>query len=173
VTEPFGFEAGAAGVVAGWTAGDLLFGADAAGRAHLNRFLIAELRLGARKSRSVKLENGSLDGQGMAAAIGLSFDAAPGARQAGVSFGARLQGDFLRYAAVDRDEVVYGGGDATAVSLSGATTAWVALSGVLRLTVDAAAGGALHRVIVRVDEQSVSGVRGVLLSGGVGLAAHF
>jgi len=33
--------------------------------------------------------------------------------------------------------------------------------------------GALHSVVVRVDEQSISGLRGALLAGAIGLAAHF
>jgi hypothetical protein len=151
----------------------VLFGADAAGRVHPGRWVIAELRLGGRRTQPVELENGSLDAQGVSLALGLSFDTTPDARHAGVSLGARLGGDFLRYAAVGRDGVLYGGGDATAVSLSGTTTAWVALSGALRLTIDASAGGALHSVVVRVDEQSISGLHGALLAGAIGLAAHF
>ena len=169
----FGVEVGAAGVVSSFTGGELFFGADAAGRAHLGRWLIAELRLGARKSQPVELENGSLDAQGVTLALGLAFDATPDARHAGVSLGARLGGDFLRYAAVDRDGVLYGGGDATAVTLSGPAAGWVALSPTFRLTIDASVGGALHSVVVRVDEQSVSALRGAALSGAVGLAAHF
>jgi hypothetical protein len=169
----FGVDVGGAGVVSRWTGGELLFGVDAFGRVHMWRWLVADLRLGGRKTQSVELENGTLDARGVALALGLSFDATPDARHAGVSFGARLGGDFLRYAAVDRDGVLYGGGDATAVSLSGTTTGWVALSGALRLTIDASAGGALHSVVVRVDEQSVSGLRGAVLAGAVGLFAHF
>jgi hypothetical protein len=169
----FGVEVGATGVVSSWTGGELLFGADAIGRVHLGPRVIAELRLGGRKTQRVDLENGSLDAQGVTLALGVAFDATPDARHAGVSFGARLGGDFLRYAAVDRDEVLYGGGDATAVSLSGTTTGWVALSKAFRLTIDASVGGALHSVVVRVDEQSVSAMHGAVLAGSLGLAAHF
>ena len=98
-TKPWNIELGATGVIAGWTGGEMLFGADVAGRAHVARWVIVELRLGARKSRPVDFADGSLDGQGVAAAVGLSFDATPGVRQAGVSFGARLGVDWLRYAA--------------------------------------------------------------------------
>ena len=151
----------------------MLFGADVTGRAHVARFIIVELRLGGRKSRPVDLADGSLDGRGVASAVGLSFDATPGVRQAGVSFGARLGVDWLRYAATDREELPYDGGDAVGVNVTGTTTGFVALSEALCLTVDAAVGGSLHAVVIREDEEAISSMRGALLSGAVGLAGHF
>ena len=172
-TKPWSIELGVSGVIAGWTGGEMLFGADVAGRAHIARFVIVELRLGGRKSRPVDLADGSLDGRGVAAAVGLSFDATPGVRQAGVSFGARLGVDWLRYAAIDREELPFDGADATAVNVTGTTTGFVVLSGALCLTVDASVGGALHAVVIREEEEAISSMRGVLLSGAVGLAGHF
>jgi len=170
---PWSIELGVAGTFASWTGGEVLLGADLAGRAHFGPWVITELRLGARKSRAVELGNGDIDGQGVAAALGVAVDAAPFVRHAGVSFGARLGADFLRYAATDSGDVPYDGGDATAVSLAGTTTGFVDLSGALRLTADVAVGGALHSVVIREDERTLSGMRGVLLAGAVGLAAHF
>jgi hypothetical protein len=90
-----------------------------------------------------------------------------------VSFGARLGFDWLRYATRDRGEVSQDGGDGTAVSLAGTTTGFVALSGALCFTVDAAVGGALHSVVIRENGEAISGTRGVLLQGALGLGAHF
>jgi hypothetical protein len=171
--KPWSIELGVSGVIAGWTGGEMLFGADVTGRAHVARRIIVELRLGGRKSRPVDLVDGSLDGRGVAAAAGLSFDATPNVRQAGVSFGARLGVDWLRYAATDREELPYDGGDAVGVNVTGTTTGFVALSEALCLTVDAAVGGSLHAVVIREDEEAISSMRGVLIAGAVGLAGHF
>ncbi len=170
---PFGVELGAAAVGAGWTGGEVLLGVDATGRARLGRWLLAELRLGGRATRPVELEHGSVDGRGAAGAVGLALDATPFARQAGVSFGARLGVDWLRYATRDRGELSHAGGDGNAVSLAGTATGFVVLSGALCLTVDAAVGGALHTVVVRENGEAISGTSGVLFQGALGLGAHF
>lgn len=170
---PWSIELGAMGVGAGWAGGEVLLGVDAVGRARLGRWLIADLRLGGRKTRPVELENGTVDGHAVAGALGLSFDATPAVHQAGVSFGARLGFDWLRYATSDRDPSSEDGGDGTAVSLAGTTTGFVALSGKLCLTVDAAVGGALHSVALRENGEVISGMRGVLFQGALGLGAHF
>ena len=173
VPPPWSIELGAMGVGAGWGGGEVLLGVDAVGRARLGRWLIAELRLGGRKTRPVELESGTVDGHAVAGALGLSFDATPAVHQAGVSFGARLGVDWLRYATRDRGELEYDGGDGAVVSLAGTTTGFVALSGALGLTVDAAVGGALHSVVIRENGEVISGMRGVLFQGALGLGAHF
>ena len=170
---PWQAELGISGVVVGWTGGEVLLGADVPGRMRLNRFLIAELRVGARKSRALELENGTMDGSGVDAAAGLSLDATPSLRTVGVSFGGRLGATFLRYAAADRDGDTYGGKDAAALYATANTTAFVTLSGPVCLTLDAAVGGALHSIVIEVNGRSVSEASGILLSSAVGLAARF
>ena len=58
-------------------------------------------------------------------------------------------------------------------ALAGTTTGFVALSGKLCLMVDAAVGGALHSVALRENGGVISGTRGVLFQGALGLGAHF
>ncbi|HEX6272205.1 MAG TPA: hypothetical protein VFZ53_04175 [Polyangiaceae bacterium] len=170
---PWNLELGLTGAFASWTGGEVLFGADIAGRAHWGRWVILELRLGGRKSRAVTLSNGAVDGRGAAAALGVALDAMPFVRHAGVSFGARLGADWLRYAASESGDASYDGGDATSVSVAATTTGFVDLSEALRLTADVAVGGALHSVAIREDERTVSSTRGVLLGGAVGLSTYF
>jgi hypothetical protein len=171
--EPWRLEMGAAAVVAGWSGGEVLLGADATGRVRAGSWLIAELRFGGRKTRTIELERGSMDALGVAGAAGLSFDLTPHFREAGVSLGGRLGADWLRYAMVDDEGSVVGGRDATLVSLAGVATGFVALSSALCLTGEAAVGGALHSVAVRENGELVSAASGLLLSGAVGLSAHF
>jgi len=170
---PWTVELGVSGGVVGWTGGEVLFAADLPGRIRVARWLVAELRLGGRKTRGIDLENGTLDGSGVATAAGLSLDATPDTKRVGVSFGARLGVDWLRYSAVDHGGSELGDADAVAVHAAGTTTAFVALSGPICLTLDAAVGGALHSIVIQESERSVSGVSGVLLSSAVGFAAHF
>jgi hypothetical protein len=166
-------ELGVAGAFASWTGGEVLLGADVTGRGHWGRWVIVELRLGGRKSRALTLTNGSIDGRGVSAAVGVALDAMPFVRDAGVSFGARLGADWLRYAATEGGDVPYDGGDATSVNVAGTTTGFVDLSETLRLTADVAVGGALHSVAIREDERTLSSTRGVLLGGAVGLSSYF
>ncbi len=166
-------EVGAHAIASGWTGGELLFGADLSGRVHLGRFLIAELELGGRKTRSTALASGKLSGYGLASGVGLALDATPGWRRAGVSFGARLGGDWLRYTAVSGAGASYGGGDAGVVSVAGTTTAFVALSGPFSATFRAAVGGALHSIQIRDNGRAISGARGMMLSSALGVAARF
>jgi hypothetical protein len=157
----------------GWTGGEALYGADVTGRMHLARWLIADVRIGGRKTRSNELEGGSVDAHGVSSALGLAFDATPGVQRVGVSFGARFGVDWVRYAAVTPSGSTYGGADATATSLAGTTTAFVVLAAPLCLTVDASVGGALHSVAIRQNGELVSGMRGAMLSTALGLAAQF
>jgi hypothetical protein len=166
-------ELGIAGAGVVWSGGEALFGADLAGRLHVTRWLITELRLGGRNTRPIELDNGSMDGHGISAAAGVSLDATPGLRRVGVSFGVRLGVDWLRYAAVNRTDVTYAGKDAAAVSAAGTTTAFVVLSDPVCFTIDAAVGGALHSIEIRENDRQVSAMRGVLLSSALGLAAQF
>jgi hypothetical protein len=173
VLERWKGELGVAGVGVVWTGGEALFGADLAGRLHVTRWLITELRLGGRDTRPIELENGSMDGHGISAAAGVSLDATPGMHRMGVSFGVRLGVDWLRYAAVNRDDVTYAGKDAAALSVAGTSTAFVVLSDPVCFTIDAAVGGALHSIVIRENDSQVSGMRGILLSSALGLAAQF
>jgi hypothetical protein len=169
----FRFEIGIAGRGTSWTGGEVLLGGDVAGRAHVGRWLIAELRVGGTKTRPVDLGRGTLDAYGMAAAAGLLLDVTPSWRRAGLAVGARLGGDWLRYAAVDRSGLPYGGRDAGAVSANGAATAFVVLSPPFCVTVDVSAGGALHSIAIRDNGRLISGLRGARLSGAVGVATQF
>jgi len=170
---PWRAELGVSGAVVGYTGGEVLLGADVPGRIRLTRFVIADLRVGARKSRPIELESGTMNGYGVDAAAGLSLDATPGLRNVGVSFGGRLGASFLRYAAVDHEGATYGGKDAVVLYATGNTTAFVTLSEPLCLTLDAAIGGALHSIAIEVNGRSVSEASGILLSSAVGLAARF
>jgi hypothetical protein len=161
------------GVAARWTAGEVLFGVDAAGRIRLGRFLIADVRLGGRKTHTVELANGTLDASGVALAAGLSVDVTPYESAVGLALGARLGVDWLRYAAVDADGAAYGGGDASAVNVSGVATGFVSLVGPLCLRADAVLGTAVHSVAVLDNGRPASRARGALFLGALGLGAHF
>ena len=120
-------EIGLSGVIVGWTGGEVWFGADAAARAHFGRYLIGELQLGGRSTRSVGLNVGRIAANGVGGRLGLALDVTPGMRRLGLSFGASFGGDWLRYSAVDAGDVEYGGGDAGSLSAAGtatATTVW-------------------------------------------------
>jgi hypothetical protein len=151
----------------------VLLGADVSARTHLSRWLIAELRVGGGKTRPVELHGGTLDANGMTAAAGVALDLSPSWRSAGVALGARLGAEWLRYTAIDRGGVPYGGRDAGALTASGTVNAFVAVAAPICLTVDAAVGGALHSIAIRDNGQKVSGLGGVLLSSAFGIAAHF
>ena len=170
---PFRLELGAAGRGTTWTGGEVLLGADLSARTHLNRWLIAELRVGCGKTRPVELDSGTLDANGMTAAAGVALDVSPSWRSAGLALGTRLGAEWLRYAAIDRRGVPYGGRDAGALTAAGTVNAFVALSAPLCLTVDAAVGGALHSIAIRDNGQKVSRLGGVLLSSAFGIAAQF
>jgi hypothetical protein len=164
---------GVSGIVLNWTGGERWFGVDANGRTHLGRYLILDLEIGPRAVKSVNLNAGTLRGRGVGGHVGLSFDVTPSLRHVGLSLGASLGGDWLRYSAEDRNGVEYGGGGAGALSAAGTTSAFVALSDPVCLTFRTAVGGALHSIRIRDNGLAVSGARGVLLSGAVGVAALF
>jgi hypothetical protein len=170
---PWRGELGLMGAGSRWSGGEVLFGVDVAGRIRLGHWLIADVRLGGRKTRTLVLRSGTLDAAGVAGAIGVSVDLMPRVSGIGVALGLRLGGDWLRYSAVDAAGTAYGGRDAGAVSASGTATAFVTVSGPVCLTADASAGTALHSIAVRDNGQAVSGVRGVLLAGAVGLSTQF
>jgi hypothetical protein len=166
-------ELGVSGVVLNWTGGELWLGVDAVGRAHLGRYLIVDLELGPRTTQAVDLTSGAIRGRGVGGRLGLSLDITPGMRRLGLSIGASLGGDWLRYTAEDRSGVAYGSGNAGAMSAAGTTSAFVLISDPVCLTLRAAAGGALHSIQIRDNGLAVSGARGVLLSGAIGVAALF
>jgi hypothetical protein len=170
---PFRLELGAAARGTTWTGGEVLLGADVSARTHLRRWLIAELRVGGGKTRQVELRGGTLDANGMTAAAGVALDVGPSWRNVGVALGARLGAEWLRYAAIDRDGVAYGGRDAGALTASGTVNAFIKVSAPICLTVDAAVGGALHSIAIRDNGQKVSGLGGVLFSSAFGIASHF
>jgi hypothetical protein len=170
---PFRLELGAAGRGTTWTGGEMLLGADVSARTHLSRWLIAELRFGGGKTKRVELHGGTVDANGMTAAVGVALDVTPSWRNVGVALGARLGAEWLRYTAVDRGGVPYGGRDAGALTASGTVNAFIAVSDPLCLTVDAAVGGALHSIAIRDNGQRVSRLGGVLLSSAFGIAVHF
>lgn len=169
---PWQLEIGGSGAVAGFSAGELLLGTDMTGRVRLGRFLLAELRAGARQTTRLELERGSMAGRGFVAMAGLSFDALPDMRWAGVSFGARVEADWLSYEVADDAGITYGRAQAQALTAAGATTAFVSVAEPLCLTLDAAVGMALYPVIIRENEHTQSGLRGVAWSFALGLAAH-
>jgi hypothetical protein len=164
---------GVSGVVLSWTGGELWLGVDASGRTHLGRYLILDLEVGPRTTRSVDLNSGAIWGRGIGGRVGLSLDATPGMRRVGVSIGASLGGNWLRYTAEARDGREYGSGSAGALSAAGTTTGFVVVADPVCVTLRAAVGGALHSIQIRDNGQAVSGARGVLLSGAVGVAALF
>jgi hypothetical protein len=166
-------ELGIAGAGSVWTGGQTLLGADVSGRVHLNRWLIAEVRVGAKATRPVYLESGSIQGRGLSGAVGLALDATPSERRAGVAFGARLGVDWLDYAVQDSMDRTSNHEDAVATHLAGTTTGFVVLSDPLCLTVDASAGFPLHSIAIRENNRSAAQVDGVSVSGALGLAAQF
>jgi hypothetical protein len=170
---PWRADLGVAGTAARWTGGEVLFGVDATGRLRLGTWLITDLRLGGRKTRPVQLQTGKVDAQGMSAMVGLSLDIAPFLSGAGAAVGARLGADWLRYSAVDQQGLQYGGGDAGSFSASAGATAFVEVSAPLCITADAAIGTALHTIAITDNGRSVSGMRGMLLTGSLGLSAQF
>ncbi len=166
-------ELGISGVVVGWTGGEVWFGADAGGRLHLGRFLIAEAQVGARTTRTVDLAVGTIEGVGFAGRVGLAVDVTPGFHGAGLALGASLGGDVIRYVAVDRDDAEYGGGRAGAVSAAGTATGFVNIAGPLCLTLRTSVGGPLHSIAIRNNGGLVSGARGVLVAGSLGVTTQF
>jgi len=170
---PWRTQLGASAVVDGWTGGQALYGAELAGRLHLGRWLIGELRLGGRKTGLLDLERGTMDGYALAGSAGVSLDATPYARRAGLAFGARLGIARLRYSVVGDDGVRLGAASASAVSANATASGFVAISGQVGLLVDASIGGALHTVVIQENNRSISALNGVLLSSAVGVAAQF
>jgi hypothetical protein len=161
------------GVVAGWTGGEVLIGADLVGQVRVVGRLVAELRLGGRRTRAIDLTTGSMDGHGAAGAVGLLVEPFE-ARSLGVSVGARLSGDWLRYLIVDqRTQGYYGSADVGAVSVVGTAAVFARLLYPVRITLDVAAGGALHSVVIRERDRRTSGLSGLLLSTAAGLAVEF
>jgi hypothetical protein len=164
---------GVSGIAMNWTGGELWLGVDASGRIHLGRYLTLDMEIGPRITQTVALNTGSISGRGVGGRLGLSLDATPGMRRFGLSVGASLGGDWFRYTAEDRNGLAYGGGKAGAFSAAGTTSAFVLVLDPFCLTLHAAVGGALHSIQIRDNGRAVSGARGVLLSGGIGVAALF
>jgi hypothetical protein len=170
---PWRVELATAGVAVHWTGGETLFGADFSGRLRLTRRFIAELRLGARRTEPIDITSGSVDGHGAAAAVGLALDVTPGMQWAGVSLGARLGVDWLRYAALDQRDTSFAGTDAAAANLGAAATGFLMLSDLWCVTADASFGGALHSIVIDQNRRRISGVHGVYLSGALAVGGHF
>lgn len=170
---PWRAQLGATAAVDAWTGGEALFGADLAGRVHLSPWLIGEVRLGGRKTRSLELESGTLDAYGLSGAAGLSLDATPHAERAGVAFGARLGLSMLRYSALADSGDRVGVANAAAVSAAATVSGFIAISRQIGLLVDASLGSALHKVVIREDSRSISALNGVLLSSALGITAQF
>jgi hypothetical protein len=170
---PLRLELDVAGVLEHFTAGETLFGADLSGRLHVASWLIAELRLGGRKTKPVALERGAIDGHGVTAAAGLALDLTPGMHRAGVALGARLGGSWLRYAASQGRATAFAGKDAAAATLAGTATGFVMLTRDFCVVADASVGTALHAIVIRENDRRLSGMRGVFMSSAIGLGAHF
>ena len=170
---PWRAELGVTGVVARWSGGEVLMGVDATGRLRFGDRWISDLRLGGRKTRPIALESGGMDGSGISASAGVSFDVVPYVTFVGVSVGVRFGADWLRYATVDGEGSAYGAADVRAFSTSGTATAFIELVRPLSVTADAGVGTALHSIRIRDNGRSISGMRGVLLSGALGLSARF
>jgi hypothetical protein len=170
---PWKAEVGISAIAVGWTHGQSLFGVDLTGRIHLTRWLLGELRAGGRRTRAVELQRGTVTGQGVAAAGGLAWDTLPDVHWAGVSLGARVGVDWLRYAAVDQDGHFYDGSDAASVTVQAALGAFLSLFGPLRATLNLELGTALNAVAIEEDGQARSGLGGLGVSGALGLAAGF
>jgi hypothetical protein len=170
---PWQAEVGISAIAVGWTHGQALFGVDLTGRVHLTRWLLGELRAGGRRTRAVELQRGTVTGQGVAAAGGLAWDTLPGVSWAGVSLGARVGIDWLRYAAVDPDGHFYDGSDAASVTVQAALGAFLSLFGPFRATLNVELGTALNAVAIEEDGQARSGLGGLGVSGALGLAAGF
>jgi hypothetical protein len=164
---------GASAVIDAATGGEALFGADIAGRIHLSPWLIGELRVGGRKTRPIDFESGRIDGTGLFGSVGLSFDATPDARYAGVAFGARLGLAAIRYSVIDDDGERLGVATAPAVSANATVSGFIALSRRFGVLIDAAVGRPLHTVAIRENDRLISALSGVLLSSSVGVAAQF
>jgi hypothetical protein len=164
---------GVAATAIRWTGGEVLLGVDAAGRVRFGERWIGELRLGGRKTQPVSLRAGTLDAHGVSATLGLSLDVAPFLNGAGVAVGARLGADWLRYSALDARGTQYGGADAAAFHSSAGAAAFIELSRPLCLTADAAVGTALHTITITDNGTRASRMSGVLMSGALGLSAHF
>jgi hypothetical protein len=170
---PWQIEVGGEGSVVGYTAGEVLLGVDITGRARIWRPLLGELRVGAREANSVELDPGSATGRGFVVALGLAADVAPAMRWAGLSIGVRSEVDFLSYSISDGSGATYRRADVTALTLQGTATAFVSVAEPLSLTLDAAVGTPLHAVVIQENDIHRSGLRGVLVSLGLGLAARF
>jgi hypothetical protein len=170
---PWRAELGVAGVYARWTGGEVLVGVDATGRFRFGDRLITDLRLGGRKTRHIELRSGGIDAGGVSTSAGVSLDLLPYVAAGGVAAGVRLGADWLRYAAVDGQGAPYGGADVYAVNTSVTATAFVEISGPFSITADAAVGTALHSIRIRDHGRTVSEMRGILVSGALGVGAHF
>lgn len=166
-------ELGASVVFTRWTGGEELLGVDATSRLRFGDRLITELRLGGRQTRSIELRSGGLDAGGVSASAGLSLDLLPYVAAGGVAVGVRFGADWMRYTAVDEQGTAYGGADVRAFSTSATATAFIEIADPVSVTADAAVGTALHSIAIRDDGRTVSGMRGILLSGALGVGAHF
>lgn len=170
---PWQLEVGGEGSVAGYTAGEILLGVDVTGRARIWRPLLGELRVGAREAKSIELDPGSATGRGFVVALGLAADVTPAVRWAGLSIGVRSEVDFLSYLISDGSGATYQRADVTALTLQGTATAFISVAEPLSFTLNAAVGTPLHAVVIQENDVHRSGLRGVLVSLGLGLAARF
>jgi hypothetical protein len=87
--------------------------------------------------------------------------------------GVRAGADWLRYTAVDADGTPYAGADVRSFNTSATLTAFVEVARPLCVVADAGIGSALHSIAIRDHGRSVSGMQGILVSGALGLGAHF
>jgi hypothetical protein len=173
VPSPWRLELGASAAADGFTAGELLFGADANLRVRLMHWFLGELRFGARQTRAVTLEQGSLAAQGLTASTGLAFDVAPHVSQFGLALGARAQLDWLRYEVKNEEGSSYADADVAAWSVQGSAKAFLSVAEPLVVTLDTGLGAAIHPVVIRENNLDLTGLRGLSLSVAVGLAAQF
>jgi hypothetical protein len=90
-----------------------------------------------------------------------------------LSIGVRSEVDFLSYGVADASGATYDRADVTALTLQGTATAFVSVAEPLAVTLDAAVGTPLHAVVIQENDAHRSGLRGVLLTIGLGLAAQF
>lgn len=170
---PWRGELGVVGTFVHWTGGEQLLGSDLVARVALVPRLWVELRTGGRRTLQPTVMNGtSIDATGFGAAVGFGYTVTPGLELVDIRLGAKVGADWLRFFIADDSAVVYGGADATNVYALGALTALMALSDAWHLNIELAAGGALRPIAIR-DGKDVSGPRGVMAAGVLGMVGRF
>jgi hypothetical protein len=157
-----------------WSAGHRLLGADLVVRVATAPGLVPELRVGVRQTPgAVSLSRDEIDARGFSAALGLGYALLDLDRFVHLTLGGRLGIDGLRYAVSEPSGGTYAGADASDVHALGTANIAVALSERVRVEAEAAAGGALHAIVIRDNGQDVTGARGVMFVGSLGVAAWF